>query len=48
MHQIQLSDQLYVEAERLARAGGFRTVDDYIEDVMGRPSSMGTLPMKTI
>jgi len=34
MHQIRLSDQIYTEAQRLARAGGFPTVDDYVADVM--------------
>jgi hypothetical protein len=36
MHQIQLSEQLYIDVKRLAIAGGFRTVDEYVADVMTR------------
>jgi len=34
MHQIQLDDHLYQEAERRASATGFVTVDDYVADVL--------------
>ena len=34
MHQIQLDDQLYQEAERCASAAGFVTVDEYVADVL--------------
>jgi hypothetical protein len=34
MHQIQLEDQLYREAERRASAAGFVTVDQYVADVL--------------
>jgi PHD/YefM family antitoxin component YafN of YafNO toxin-antitoxin module len=34
MHQIQLNDQLYQEAERRASAAGFVSVDDYVADVL--------------
>ena len=32
MHQVQLTDQLYREAERRAREAGFATVDEYVAD----------------
>ena len=34
MNQIQLSDQLYQEAQRRASASGFVTVDEYVADVL--------------
>ena len=34
MHQVQLSDKLYKEAERRASEAGFSTVDEYIADVV--------------
>ncbi len=34
MHQIQLNDQLYQEAERRASAAGFISVDEYVADVL--------------
>ena len=34
MHQIQLDDQLYQEAERRASASGFVTVDEYVADAL--------------
>jgi hypothetical protein len=34
MHQVQLSDQLYQEAQRRAAEAGFGSVDDYIADVL--------------
>jgi PHD/YefM family antitoxin component YafN of YafNO toxin-antitoxin module len=34
MHEIQLNDQLYQEAQRRASAAGFATVDDYVADVL--------------
>jgi hypothetical protein len=34
MHQIQLDDQLYKEAQRRAAEAGFSTVDEYIADVV--------------
>jgi hypothetical protein len=34
MHQIQLNDRLYQEAERRASASGFETVDEYVADVL--------------
>jgi len=34
MHQIQLDDRLYQEAERRASASGFVTVDEYVADVL--------------
>jgi hypothetical protein len=35
MHQVQLDDQLYKEAERQARQAGFSTVDEYVADLLG-------------
>jgi hypothetical protein len=32
MQQVQLSDQLYREAERRARKAGFATVDEFVAD----------------
>ena len=32
MHQVQLTDQLYKEAERRAREAGFASVDEFIAD----------------
>jgi hypothetical protein len=32
MHQIQLNEELYKEAERRARAAGFDSVDDFVVD----------------
>lgn len=34
MHQVQLNDELYKEAERRATEAGFSTVDEYIADVV--------------
>jgi len=34
MHEIQLNDQLYQEAQRRASAAGFETVDEYVADVL--------------
>jgi hypothetical protein len=33
MHQIQLTDQLFEEAQRRAAAAGFPSVDDYVAKV---------------
>lgn len=32
MHQVQLTDELYKEAERRARAAGFSSVDEFVAD----------------
>lgn len=34
MHQIQLNDQLYQEAQRRATEAGFDSVDEYIAEVL--------------
>ena len=34
MHQVNLNDQLYNEAQRRATAAGFSSVDDYVADVL--------------
>jgi hypothetical protein len=34
MHQVQLADQLYQEAQRRAIEAGFATVDEYVADVI--------------
>jgi hypothetical protein len=34
MHQIQLADDLYKEAERRSRVAGFASVDEFIADVL--------------
>lgn len=34
MHQIQLTDELFEDAQRAAKARGFATVDEYIADVI--------------
>jgi hypothetical protein len=34
MHQVQLNDQLYREAQRRASEAGYATVDDYVADVV--------------
>ena len=34
MHQVQLADQLYQEAQRRATESGFTTVDEYVADVI--------------
>lgn len=34
MRQVQLSDQLYDQAKRRAAAAGFKTVDDFVADVL--------------
>jgi hypothetical protein len=34
MHQIQLNDQLYQEAELRAAEAGFGSVDEYVADVL--------------
>lgn len=34
MHQIQLADRLFTEAQRRATAAGFATVDEYVADVV--------------
>ena len=34
MHQVQLNDKLYKEAERRAAEAGFPTVDEYVADVV--------------
>jgi hypothetical protein len=34
MHQIQLNDQLYQEAQRRAAEAGFGSVDEYVADVL--------------
>lgn len=34
MHQIQLDDQLYREAQRRATEAGFASVDKYVADVL--------------
>jgi hypothetical protein len=36
MHQIQLADQLYQEAQRRAINAGFTTVDEYVADVIAQ------------
>jgi len=35
MHQVQLNDELFKEAQRRAKAAGFATVDEYVADVLG-------------
>jgi hypothetical protein len=32
MHQVQLNERLYKEAERRAREAGFRSVDEFVAD----------------
>ena len=34
MHEIQLSDQLYSQAQSRAAKAGFKSVDDYVADVV--------------
>jgi hypothetical protein len=34
MHQVQLSDQLYQDAQRRAAEAGFSSVDQYVADVL--------------
>ena len=34
MHHVQLNDQLYEQAKRRASEGGFKSVDDYVADVV--------------
>ena len=34
MHQIQLNDQLYEEAQRRATATGFSSVDDFVANIL--------------
>jgi len=34
MHQVQLNDKLYKEAERRATEAGFSSVDEYVADVV--------------
>jgi hypothetical protein len=34
MHQIQLNDQLYQEAQRRAAEAGFGSVDEYVADML--------------
>jgi len=34
MHQVQLADNLYQEAQLRARIAGFATVDEYVADVL--------------
>jgi hypothetical protein len=34
MHQIQLSDQLYDQAQRRAVEAGFKSIDEYVADVL--------------
>jgi PHD/YefM family antitoxin component YafN of YafNO toxin-antitoxin module len=34
MHQVQLNDQLYLEAQRRAAEAGFSSVDEYIAEVV--------------
>ena len=34
MRQIQLDDQLYQDVQRRASAAGFKTVDEYVADVL--------------
>ena len=36
MHQIQLNDKLYKEAERRAAEAGFPSVDEFIADVVSQ------------
>jgi PHD/YefM family antitoxin component YafN of YafNO toxin-antitoxin module len=36
MHQVQVTDQLYQEAQRRAAEAGFVSVDEYIADVLKR------------
>jgi hypothetical protein len=34
MHQVNLSEQLYQDAQRRAAEAGFKSVDEYVEDVL--------------
>jgi hypothetical protein len=34
MHQIQLADDLYLEAEHRARVAGFASVDEFVADML--------------
>jgi hypothetical protein len=34
MHQVQLSDQLYQQAQRRAAEAGFPSVDEYVADIV--------------
>jgi len=34
MHQVNLNDELYNEAQRRAAAAGFSSVDEYVADVL--------------
>ncbi len=36
MHQVNLTEQLYQEAQRRAQAGGFASVDEYISQVLSQ------------
>ena len=36
MHQIQLADQLYEEAQRRAIEAGFTTVDEFVADIVAQ------------
>jgi soluble cytochrome b562 len=39
MHQVQLADQLYKDAQRRASEAGFSTVDEYVADVLSHDLS---------
>lgn len=41
MHQVNIADQLYQEAQRRAIEAGFTTVDDYIADVIAHDVEPG-------
>ena len=39
MHQVQLSEQLYRQAERRAAEAGYTSVDDFVTDVVSQSLS---------
>ena len=39
MHQVQLDDRLYAEAQRRATEAGFPSVDEYIADIVAQEVS---------
>lgn len=41
MHQIQLSDQLYLEVQARAAEAGFESVDEYVADVLSQELVIG-------
>ena len=42
MHQVNLSDRLYQDAQRRAAEAGFSSVDEYVADVLSHDLDGGT------